>query len=333
MPHSLNRDVSAGRCKFHPALPARYLCGQCGHGYCEACVGRRSRKGGTLTFCRHCGIECLPLEFEAEPAAVEGYFARWPGAFVYPLRGSGIFSVLVGVAIFGLVKAGFALMSVGSLRLALCGIFLEISVLGYCFAWLENIIHSTVAEDREIAGLPAFGNYLEDLLFPFCKFLGLAAICLGPLGVVAIWTEVAPSSFGPALLAGTLGLGFLYFPMALLSVCVFDSILAANPLLVVPSILKVLGEYLMTLLVLGGGFGAQWLAGRIIRAAFPDGWTTQSMVHLFAFIGALLISTFIAVYLLMAGMHSLGLIYVSKKDSLDWQLSHRQESQSSPKQD
>jgi hypothetical protein len=308
-------------CKFHPSAPAHYLCNQCAHAFCEACIGRRRAAGVVRIFCRHCGTECVPIRAEVQEAVERGFFSRWPGALGFPLRGPGVFVIIAGIMMLALIKGGYALMSLHSLRFFLLGIFLQVSVFGYFFTWVENIIQSTVAEDRELPGLPGFRNYLEDLLMPFCKFLGLSLLCFSPGLALMIWL---PSSYPPwyvLLPWGAFLLGFVYLPMALLSVTVFDSVMAANPLLVVPSILKVIIQYVATLTLLAAAFGFRYGASVLIDKLFPESWTTESMAQLIGLIGMLLLTSSVTVYLLMVGIHLLGLVYVTKKDSLGWELS------------
>ena len=106
--------------------------------------------------------------------------------------------------------------------------------------------------------------------------------------------------------------------MAFLAVATLDSLAAANPLVVLPSMLKVPVEYFVTLVLLGCVLAFRRLGDFLIGAIFPRGWTTHSMGELFAMIGAMAFWGFIGFYLLIVTVHILGLLYVSKKDTFAW---------------
>jgi hypothetical protein len=101
-----------------------------------------------------------------------------------------------------------------------------------------------------------------------------------------------------------------------------DSFIAANPLTVVPAILKVPLEYLVTLILLATVFGLRWLGDMVLPALFPRGLTTHSMPKLMAFLGAEAFWSVACLYLLTVGVHILGVLYVSKKERFGW-LNHR----------
>jgi hypothetical protein len=62
-----------------------------------------------------------------------------------------------------------------------------------------------------------------------------------------------------------------------------------------------------------------WFVSAILgRKFFPDDWTTHSMVTLFLMIGWIGFTAFTAFYLLVVGVHLLGLLYVAKRERLGW---------------
>jgi hypothetical protein len=83
--------IPSRSCRFHPAMPGRWACPKCGHAFCDACVA--SQHGGK--FCRRCGVPCSALEVSYHAVIEKGFFERLPGAFVYPLRGTGVLIVIV----------------------------------------------------------------------------------------------------------------------------------------------------------------------------------------------------------------------------------------------
>lgn len=305
-------------CKHHPKTAGRFFCRHCGQFFCELCVSTRQVGGVQHKFCRHCGTECTPVQVHAQPVVEKGFFSRLPGAFLYPFRGAGVLMVVAGMVILAMLKFGAMMMQMGSLRFLIFGLLLQIFAGGYLFSFLQNIIHSTAAQDPELPDLPGLSNFLDDILLPFLRLLGLMTFCFGPAIVLAVWLAFSENPvLGIAVLAAML-FGLAYFPMAFLAVAVLDTFTAANPLVVVPSILKVPAEYLVTLLVLGAVFGFRALGAFLVGILFPEGFSTHSMGALFGMLGAQVLWAFISLYLLIVATHLLGLLYVTRRQKLGW---------------
>jgi hypothetical protein len=305
-------------CKFHPKTPGRHLCEKCNRYYCDLCVTTRHGEGGVHVSCRHCGGECVPVTQQIVHQEAPGFFGQLPGAFIYPLRGGGAMMILVGMFILAMLKVGQLMLFLGSLRLLICGIVLVIFTGGYFFAFLQNILQSTGAEDREIPELPGITNVLEDIVLPFGRFLGLNTLCFAPAIAVAVWAGMSKHPLGGQAIVVTLLLGGAYFPMAFLAVALHDSILVANPLLVIPSMFKVPLEYFVTLLAFGAFLGSQVLGDWVSKTAFPDSFSTESMPQLFLMIGVRLVWAFFNFYLIIVAIRILGTIFVSRKERLGW---------------
>jgi hypothetical protein len=116
----------------------------------------------------------------------------------------------------------------------------------------------------------------------------------------------------------TIILGCLYFPMAFLAVAMKDNVMASNPLVVVPSILRVPLPYLVTVVLFASIFGVQQI-GNIISsgAGTLTLTTTKGSVFLMA-IGFKIIWSFVKVYLLTVNMRIMGLLYLTQKEKLGW---------------
>jgi hypothetical protein len=310
----------SGQCRFHPKTPARFFCPQCQQFFCDLCVALRPVGGVKQKVCRHCGAECRPVQVRLEPAPEKGFLERVPGAFAYPVRGVGVLIVIVGIVLFALVRWGQACIAFRTLRLMAFGVILEIFAGGYLFTYLQSIIHATTAEERELPDLPGIsaGSFTEDVLWPFFRLLGLILLCFGPALGLAVWFLLTHEpSAGLAFLAAA-AFGCLYFPMAFLVVAVLDSFPAGNPLVVVPSILKVPLEYLLAVLILAAAFTFRWAGNSLIDKLFPEGSTIHSMGGLLAMLASIAFVSFVTLYLLIVGIHLLGLIFVTKKQKLGW---------------
>jgi hypothetical protein len=97
-----------------------------------------------------------------------------------------------------------------------------------------------------------------------------------------------------------------------------DNPLAANPLIVVPSILKVPVAYLVTVILFGAIFGVSQVGNLIASVMGTVTFTTTSGSLLLMAIAFRLVWSFISVYLLTINMRILGLLYLTKKDDLGW---------------
>jgi pSer/pThr/pTyr-binding forkhead associated (FHA) protein len=287
-------------CKFHPKSPARYLCHKCNRSFCEMCVGSRTVQGVVQKTCRSCGVSVVPLQVTIEHAASRSFYASIPGAFIYPFKGFGSVIVIFATIIFtGLDLAPF--------------IWTKIAMYGLMFLYMQNIIHTTTSDEKEALG------------FPEADGLGGAALQLGgtvlmsfglTIGlVVARFFDV---QIPVEAIVGSVILGCLYFPMAFLAVAMKDSVAAGNPLVVIPSILKIPGPYLVTALLLVGIYGFERLGDVITSAMGGVTFTTRSMSTLFTVIGVQILWAFLGLYFLTVNMRILGLMYNSRKDDLGW---------------
>jgi hypothetical protein len=205
-----------------------------------------------------------------------------------------------------------------NLRIFIFGIILEMFAGGYLFTYLQSIIHATAAEERELPDLPGISNAAEDVLVPFFRLFGLVLFCFGPALGLGIWYVVAHDSTVLIVFLAALGLGATYFPMAFLSVAIHDSIAAGNPLVVVPSIIKVAAPYLVPLFMLVSVLGLQYRGGLLLQKMFPNGATTQSVGELVAWAASVAFLSFLSLYLLIVAIHLLAMIYVTRKDKLGW---------------
>lgn len=297
--------VGQAFCKFHQKTPARFLCNHCQKYFCDLCVTTRNVGGVAGKFCRACGAECVPVQVNvARRVGGKGFYARLPGAFIYPFRGAG---VLI------LICATIAFSALSFISGGLFGIFAAIVFYGFLFLFMQNIIHTTASDENESLGFPSAGG------------LGGAAFQLG---------ATIMSSFGPAIglmvakffdveipgeaIIAAVIFGCLYFPMAFLAVAMKDSVLAANPLVVVPAILKMPLEYLVTCILLMGVFGVRRLGDLLSGVAGGISLSTRDMSVLFISLGVQAAWAFANIYLLTVSMRILGLLYITKKEKFGW---------------
>ncbi|PWU19471.1 MAG: hypothetical protein C5B50_06410 [Verrucomicrobia bacterium] len=322
--------LASGPCKHHPKVPGRFFCNKCNQFFCEFCVTTRSSGGVAHKTCRHCGTELSSVMLPIQRPVEKGFFELLPAAFGYPLRGTGFIMLVVGILILAGLRVGLIMVGIGgffsvnAILILVAGVIVLIYAGGYLFSYLQSIIHSTAAGDREMPELPGM-NIVDTILLPFGRFVGIGLVCFGPGIGLLIWANhdrAIGEGFvwsGPSILGiAAILIGGLYFPMAFLSVAILDSIAAANPMLVMPSIVKVPGQYFIATFMLGAVVALRITTTIFLFFVFPKGWTTHSMGTLFAMIGAIVVVSLTTFYFLLVAVHVLGLVYASKKKELGW---------------
>jgi len=294
--------VGSGPCKHHPKIPGRYFCSHCQLCFCEVCVTTR----GHQKACRHCGTECVPVQVQLHrPAAAKGFFARFPSAFTYPFRGTGLLVLIVST---------FVLAAMDYLGGSWFFLLWKIAAYGYLFSFMQNIIHATANEEEEMPELPGF-----DDVFGGAFRLAVVVVSCFTLPVVFSVLKIFEVYDAPyALLITTTALGCLYFPMAFLAVAMKDSALAANPLVVMPAIFKVFPGYLVTLLVVIGVFALRQFGDVAAYFVGSQGYATKDMSTLFLTFAVRAVWSLFSVYLLTVSMRTLGLLYVTNKQKFGW---------------
>jgi hypothetical protein len=308
-PMSSSVVAGGGNCKFHPRTPGRYFCSKCHHFFCELCVASRMAGALPKKSCRHCGTECAPVQVQLHRSVTKGFFRQLPGVFIYPFKGSGLLVLILGTIFF----AGLDFIS-ARFMFGIFILILKLLATGYLFSYMQNIIHSTAAEDNEMPELPA----LDGLVGAFFTFVGTVTLSFGPAIALAVAKFGFEVDIPTAALVAVMLLGCFYFPMAFLAVAMKDTIMAANPLIVIPSILKAPLEYLVTSIMLAGVFGARALGSMLASGTKHESYATHDMSVLFIALGLQVFSAFMSLYLLTVGMRILGLFYVAKKRELGW---------------
>lgn len=293
-------------CRFHPKNPARYYCEHCRQFFCEMCVNARTTGGAAHKFCRHCGAECAAVQVQvARAASPEGFFRRLPGAFIYPFRGMGVFILILSTIVLSIVQYAMSNWMY---------ILLAVAAFGYLFSYMQNILHATANEEKEMPELPGF----DDVFGGALRLAGTTVISFGALIVLIVLKAFLDMDIPAAAIISTVLLGCLYFPMAFLAVAMKDTLLAANPLIVIPAILKVPLGYLVTTVITIGVYAIRQVGDAILAMVKAQTTFTKSMSELFVTYGLRALWSLISVYLLVVSMRVLGLLYVTNKQKFGW---------------
>lgn len=296
--------LAGGQCKYHPKTAGRHYCAHCQAYYCDLCVNTRAVGGVPAKFCRHCGNQVTPVQVAVSRPVSQGFFKRLPGVFVYPFRGSGLLVLIVSTLVFS------ALDFIGSSF----NILLRIIVVGYLFAFMQNIIHATANQEEEMPDLPG----MDDLFGSFFRLAGAVVISFGLAIGLAVYAFMQEETAAMIAIIPALLFGCLYFPMALLAVAMKDSVAAANPLVVIPAILKVPGEYIVTVILMAAVMGARGAGGMMVALLTGGAVMTHNMSVLLISFAVRALWSFLVVYLLTVNMRLLGILYLTKKDRLGW---------------
>ena len=289
-------------CKFHPHIVAQFLCPKCGKTFCNLCVN--PRQGHNI--CRACGVECSPLKHAPVAAATkETFLGQMRGAFSYPLKNDGWILLICGVFFF--VALGFIRTLVGILgpySFVLASLVAAFGT-GYAFSYAKSIITSTANGEDAQPDWPDVTEWQADILLPFCQMIALLALTFGPAAILR-WWQPGSETFAHTITIAAAVFGALLAPMAMLALAMLDNLAALNPLLLVASILRIPLMYLAVATIFELLTIAYFEAGSIIGLAIPIP------------ILPTIVSVFLNLYLTLAGMRILGLLYRNKADDLGW---------------
>lgn len=285
-------------CRTHPNARAKYLCPQCGESFCELCVNRNSVRGRIERFCCTCGVECDIIHANVPEAEPPLPFARLiKSAFAYPLQGDGLILLSAG-AVF------FFVLSIVSSFAALVGVILSFVAAGYAICYYQQILATSATGRDTMPDWPDFTGW-ADLIPPVLQFLGTLLFSFGPAIALNIFVS-AEQPWKPWAVIAAIGAGCIYFPMSFMAVALAESLTALNPLVIIPSILKIPGAYLLAVIILAAVLAVNWIGNAFLPQVLP--------VPILPGV----LGEFIGLYLATVEMRILGLLYRSKQEQLGW---------------
>ncbi|MDB6110857.1 MAG: domain containing protein [Pedosphaera sp.] len=291
-------------CSNHRKSEARFQCKGCRTLFCSLCVTTRRADGAQRKFCRTCGAECewLSAALLYRPVEEKSFRELLPQAFKYPFQGDGWVLMVTGTIFYMFVDF---VIQAGSFAYFAKGALLVVSIFayGYMFAYQLRIIAATVEGRDEMPDWPDFSG-MEDVARPFFQALATIVVCFLPGGIALF--VFRDQEWGRAAAMTIFAMGGLYLPMSFLAVALFDAVEVLNPLFIIPSILRVLQEYLV----------ACGLLVAIVVIHIIVSFVLERYVPIMGVSGA--ISGFIGLYFLTVEMRILGLLYRTQQDSLGW---------------
>ena len=215
-------------CRYHPKSPATKWCSKCQKAFCSLCVTQ---------LCKTCGTPCSALDNSVAYQAPDevSFYKQLPGIFLYPFKGNGSWMMAIGSVLY--VVLNFASHFSRAVWVLL---------MGYAALYGQGIIHASASGEDRGPQWPEMEGGIRMACFQF------VATCL--LTFLPFFGFLFFADSGELWVAGALivtGLmGFLYLPMALLSVAMFDSVAAVNPMVVFPAIFRIPIAYFTTVVLL-----------------------------------------------------------------------------------
>lgn len=275
------------RCSNHRRVDAEWSCPRCQQSYCPSCMVTKISGATEFVLCPSCRSQCESL---APPPPDRNFYAKIPGAFLYPLKGWATVLLIFGGIFFHIT----ALASHFSMRAWLAGL----AVMGYLCVYLLKIVSRTALGEDELPNWPSLSEGLVGTFFLFIFTFLLMSLPILGYGAAVIWLD-APLRF---LILPIYFTGFL-MPMALLRVAMFQSLSALNPIRLIGSIAVAPTPYVWTVVMLF----------LLVLARSATGVGTM----LVPWVGGWL-ESLVGFYLLIVEVRILGLLYWAYESRYDW---------------
>jgi len=189
----------------------------------------------------------------ATPTAEPGFGWYVMDAFSYPFRGDGFIILALGMVLFTIVDF-----------IGLFSLFISIAAWGYLLLMLQQVIHGTAMGENRLPNWPDFDGFGE----LFTKWVQWLVVMVVSFGAAIVLAAMAGAERDQSLLIGAVAAflaGSVYFPMAILSVGMHDTVGGLSPILVFRSIFQVPGHYLLTLVIFGCLAGLQILTSELSK--------------------------------------------------------------------
>ncbi|MFA5060507.1 MAG: hypothetical protein WC676_07770 [Candidatus Omnitrophota bacterium] len=269
-------------CKNHPAEKANYTCESCKANFCTPCItARQITPGFTAYICKECGGKCNPFGDEkAKPpvkprkvifleetkideksvkkekaqapaaqipkkAGQPNFWKSLPGTLIFPLRGKGVFVVLILSAIVFASEYFAEIVHTNPFLQILWVIFFT-----YSFVYGLKVL------DDAIKGEPRLSAWIDlkfwlNIIWPMVYVILASLLCFLPAAAYFLLKQKFDVIFFPLL-----GGGVFFLPMFFVRVMAFKKPATINPIKTVTSIARTFFAYLiLCVLIFGLTFG------------------------------------------------------------------------------
>jgi phage FluMu protein Com len=282
---------------------------ECGATWFRSHLSEREYRGTLVYLCPRCHLALKPVG----DAATFNFWGAVPGAFVFPFRGRGGYVLVMGTLFF-------AALDLGRWLVCLLWPLVTLMFYGMLGMLLVDVIRTAAQERDPELDWPDFGD-MGSVVVEGLRFIATFVVVIGPAVLSFIMagvnllgppTTVANISIATGVwaVAGVVFLAgaFLYYPMAVLSVSMLDTIMGVNPVLVLRGIFKAPLEYGCVIALL-----AILLACRVTIGVGIDYLPSQGLQW-----AALLPARCIGFYGLIVSAHLLGLLFRARGDKFGW---------------
>lgn len=213
--------------------------------------------------------------------------------FTYPFRGSGKYMLLIGAVLSALSEwVRFAPLFGGIASLVLAA---------YLTATYFEIIETTATGSDEAPMFPNVSNVWEDLIWPMLKSVIVFLASFAPALIYLFGVDDGDQQ--AAVTFALLGLGALYFPMAMMAVAVLGYLGAMSPHIVIPAIIRAGGLYWLAVFLFVLIFMFEAFLGGLMDRVPIAGTLMMAMVGIIA---------------MMLNGRILGIIYRERREEMGW---------------
>ena len=293
--------VPGEACRYHPTVAAKWRCTKCGELNCDACVtdGRALGVPG-VKFCRSCKSAAAKVGArrpagDGKGPAGKSFAGVMTSAWAYPFKGNGPIILLTGAVFFAL--AGFA-----TRFMFLLSGMVYLFTTGYYMAYLQQVVQSSAQDEDQPPSWPDVSEFFSDIIVPFFQSLALQVLYLGPIFFCIVLAASGEKKF--ILLAIMFGvIAIFMMPMGWLAVSMHESVVGISPHVIIPSILRIPGHYLIFFIEL------------LVLVAVNLGLSLA--LDNIPFVGGL-ISSFVNLYTMIVVCRMLGSMYYLNRNRLGW---------------
>jgi hypothetical protein len=222
--------------------------------------------------------------------------------FLYPANIYGLFFLGIVVLIPLAISILASCLGVFAVIIAVPAGIINTIIYGYIYWFLTQCVLDSAAGNIRVSDTIAETPGPWEIVGRFLQIIACLLVCAAPAAAYFGYMRRIDLAFW--LLAGG---GTFFYPMALLSVLMFDSFEGLNPLIIIPSIFSTFFQYC----------GLVVLIGAIIFLLFQIGKFFSS-----GFLGFVLYPLFQAIilYLAMITAHLLGRFYFKYQEKLNWEV-------------
>ncbi|MGZ4973011.1 MAG: hypothetical protein ACXWDN_09650, partial [Limisphaerales bacterium] len=297
-------------CANHQSRAAAFVCKKCGGHFCDSCINEQTIAHRKLRFCRACGEECISLR-ESAPQVKRAptFFEMLPHAFLYPLKRDGLIMLVSGTVFFGFLDAIVGGPHMGGFFVGANVLIVQLFALGYLIAYMKAIVAVSAYGDENMPRWPDFSEFHDDILHPIMLMGTCLLLCFAPVLAYMYFVDYTLPGWEQLGFVALIVLGCAALPMCILAAFLHETVFALNPLVLVVTVFRVPGEYLIACVVLGLLVGLRFLSGYI-----------TALAHVIPVVPQVL-DGFMSLYLLSVEMRIIGLIFYTKRKQLGWAMS------------